>query len=753
MVSRARPPEDAKSRLLKFGAVLLVWSLIICGRLVYIQVLQNDFWERWAKRQQLRGVTISPQRGIIYDRNGQELAMTVRVESIFAVPSEIPNPKTAASLLAAITNEDAGVLLERMRAPKDLVWIARKADSETAARVQAMNLQGIRFRKNSIYARPNAIPDAPATARKLAEVLEEDADSVLERLQAPRDFVWISRKVDADVARRVRALGLRGIYFQSESKRFYPKRTLAASVLGYVGMDDKGLAGIERSFQEELNGVNGRVVFTLDARRKMFGRVEQPPQPGSNIVLTLDEKIQYIAEKELAQAMEETRAKSGTVVVQNPRTGEILALANAPSFNPNRRSTIQPSKLRNHAVTDVYEPGSVFKTVTYASALQEKLAKPDELIDTAPGYIVVGGNRIRDLHRLGTVTLEEGFAHSSGVAAVKMALRLGPDRFYNYIRAFGFGRQTDIELPAETRGLLRSPDNWSGATIGAMAIGQAIGVTPLQIVSMMSAIANDGVYSAPRIVAGTTRPGQGYQRIEFHPQGRHRVLSSYTAAIMRRFAKEVVLNGTARRAILNGYTSGGKTGTAQKVDPKTRRYSPTDYVASFVGFAPVNNPVLTIAVILDTPEGLHQGGQVSAPVFKRVAEQVLAYYGVPHDVEPRQDAAQRLLASRAGERDAEDAGPRMPAQVLDLNSDSESPAPLQPPPPAVDARGGTVVLDQSESSTVPSLLGLSMRAAVEAAHKAGFELQVVGRGVAREQQPPAGAYLPPGSKIAVRFER
>ena len=232
---------------------------------------------------------------------------------------------------------------------------------------------------------------------------------------------------------------------------------------------------------------------------------------------------------------------------------------------------------------------------------------------------------------------------SSDVAAVKMALRLGPERFYKYIRAYGFGQATNIELPGETRGMVRDPSHWHASTIGSMAIGQAVGVTPLQVVSMMSTIANDGIYSSPRIVAGVTPPDQGYQRIEFHPQGQHRVITSYTDALMRRLTEEVVMEGTARRAILDGYTSAGKTGTAQKVDPVTHAYSKTDYMATFVGFAPVNDPAITIAVILDSPRGLHQGGQVSAPVFKRVAEQVLAYYGVPHDVEPKNTPARRAL--------------------------------------------------------------------------------------------------------------
>jgi cell division protein FtsI (penicillin-binding protein 3) len=688
MATGAKPPMDVKSRLVRFGAFLFVWALIIVVRLTILQVVHYREWVQRADRQQQRTVEISPQRGIIFDRNGQELAMTVQVDSIFAVPSEIPDQKTTATLLAGVTGEDADSLLEHMQAQKNFAWIARKVDGETAARVKSLNL--------------------------------------------------------------------RGIYFQKELKRFYPKRGLAAQVLGYVGMEDTGLAGIEHEFQNQLNGVKGRVVITMDARRKWFGHVEQPPQPGSNVVLTIDEKIQFIAEKELQQAMQETQALAGTVVVQNPRTGEILALANAPSFNPNLSHEITPEKLKNHALSDVYEPGSVFKTVTYSSVFEEKLAKPEEIINCDPGYIVVGGIRIRDSHHIGTVTLEKAYAQSSDVGAVKMALRLGPDRFYKHIQDYGFGQLTGVELPGETRGLVRKPSRWAASSIGSMAIGQEVGVTPLQVVSMMSAVANDGMYSSPRILAGVTQPDQGYQRLEFHPQSQHRVISSYTSAIMRRLTEEVVLEGTARRAILDGYTSAGKTGTAQKIDPHTHAYSKTDYVASFVGFTPVNNPAIAIAVILDSPRGLHQGGQVSAPVFKRVAEQVLAYDGVPHDVEPKKNTERRMLVAHAAEGDTEEGQPHASGDTMELENvmvpAPPAAAPLQAPAPApIDARGGTVVLDVGGSSTVPSLLGLSMRDAIGTAHKAGFELQVVGSGTAREQQPPPGSYLPPGSKIAVRF--
>ncbi len=642
MAGGARPPSDIKSRIFKFAGFLFIWALLIVARLTYLQVLQYREWVQRAERQQQRTVEISPQRGIIYDRNGQELAMTVQVDSIFAVPSEVheENQKTTAALLAGVTGADA--------------------------------------------------------------------TGVLERMQSQRNFAWVARKVDSETAARVRSLGLRGIYFQKELKRFYPKRGLAAQVLGYVGMEDTGLAGIERQYQDQLNGAKGRVEITMDARRKWFGHIEHPPEPGSNVVLTIDEKIQYIAEKELQQAMRETQAVSGTVVVQNPRTGEILALANAPSFNPNVSRDIMPEKLKNHAVSDVYEPGSVFKTVTYSSVFEEN----------------------------------------------------------KHMQDYGFGQPTNVELPGETRGLLRKPGKWAASSIGSMAIGQEVGVTPLQVVSMMSAVANDGVYSAPRIVAGVTPPDQGYRRVEFHPQGQRRVISSYTSAIMRRLTEEVVLQGTARRAILDGYTSAGKTGTAQKIDPRTRAYSKTDYVASFVGFAPVNNAAITIAVILDSPRGLHQGGQVSAPVFNRIAAQVLAYLGVPHDVEPKNNPARRALVARAAEKDLEDAQPNasghtmdlagtlIPSGVAPLTAGKTPEQPLQAPAPAkIDARGGSVVLDAGGSSTVPWLLGLSMREAIESAHKAGFELQVVGSGLVREQQPPPGAYLPSGSKIAVRFAR
>jgi cell division protein FtsI (penicillin-binding protein 3) len=724
-MANAPSSNSAKTRLLIFGGIMFGWMLLIGIRLVYLQIYRYGDFVKQAARQQQRTVEVSPRRGVVYDRNGQELAMSVPVDSVFAVPSEIPDQETTASILAKVTGAD----------PQDL----------------------------------------------------------LAKIKAGRNFAWIARKVDGNVSNRIRALNLRGIYFEKESKRYYPKRELAAQVLGFVGTDDEGLAGIERQFEDKLRGEPGTMMISQDARRRWFGRVERQPDPGENVVLTIDEKIQYIVEKELERAMTETGAVAGTVVVQNPRTGEILALANRPTFNPNLSREITPAVLKNHAVSDVYEPGSVFKTVTYSSVLEDHLARPDEMVDCNPGYIMVGGIRIRDSHHVGMVTLDKAYAESSDVGAVKMGLRLGPDRFYKYIRDYGFGQQTGIELPGETRGLVKPPARWSAASIGSMSIGQEVGVTPLQIVSMVSAIANDGIYTSPRIVAGVTNPQNGYQQIVFHPANPHRVISTMTAAQMRHFMELVVLDGTARRAILDGYTSAGKTGTAQKVDPRTHTYSHTDYVGSFVGFAPVNSPALTVAVILDSAKGLHQGGQVSAPVFKRVAEQVLAYMHVPHDVEPKVDFKRQLLLAQAKETDIDESLPHSvddrldipdvpsePARPVNANASvyrskekgvmdaSFTPAPAaqshnaapvnnaplpQPDRHEVPHPSGTVVLDVASGQVVPEFLGKPLRVAVQLAQQSGVELQVIGSGVAREQSPAPGTRVPAGSKVAVRFTR
>lgn len=725
-------PNTGKRRLLIFAAILSLWMTAVCCRLVQMQVLHYGDYVQRALRQQSRTITVEPRRGIIYDRNGSELAMSIDVESVFAVPSEIPDQESTASILAKVLNLD----------PQEIVA----------------------------------------------------------RMKQSRNFAWVARKVDAETSARVRTLGLRGIYFRNEPKRFYPKRELAAQLLGYVGLDDEGLGGIEREFNDDLQGIPGRELISVDARRKWFGRVERQPEPGQNLVLTIDGTIQYIAERELAQGIQETKAIAGTVVVQNPRTGEILALANFPTFNPNVFNQVPKEALKNRAVSDVYEPGSVFKIVTYSAAFEQNLARPEELIDCQNGSINVFGMRIRDHERLGTVTIAEALAHSSDVAAIKVGMRLGNERLDHYIRAYGFGATTGVELPGETRGLAKPVNRWSKVSIGAISMGQEIGVTPLQVISMISTIANDGVYTPPRIVAGELQPNAGPKPVMFHPAQQRRVVSPETAVKMKKMMEGVVLFGTARRAALEGYSVAGKTGTAQKVDPKSGTYSKTKYIASFVGFAPVNEPAVTIAVILDSAEGLHQGGQVSAPVFRRIAQQVLEYMHVPHDVELKNDAKRQTLLAFAKEADAEDApsdhlgsplvmsdaepdaspSPGAPASASDavsakavsagdakivdagLRIATVNSAPLPDTTPAANTAAppdspsampvnGTAVLDVDSGVVVPSFVGKTLRSSVETAQKTGLEINAIGSGVARDQWPAPGSHLPAGQRITVRF--
>src|SRR5580700_873791 len=609
--------NGARFRLYTLSGLLCLWLVIICLRLVYLQIFCYGDFERRAQHQQQRSFDLSPKRGVIYDRAGRELAMSIQVDSAFIVPSETPDLANTVSLISRITQDDPRVVLADCRVHKTFCWVARKADAEVIERIRALNLQGI--------------------------------------------------------------------HFQKEAKRFYPKRELAAQVLGYVGTDDQGLSGLERQFNSQLQGKPGKLMISVDARKRWFASVEKEPEAGSSLVLTIDQNIQYIAERELERGMEETHAIAGTVIVENPHTGEILALTNRPTFNPNIRKEIKNEALKDRAVSDVYEPGSTFKIVTISGGLEEKVTRPDEMFDCQMGSIVINGMRIRDSKPHGVLSVADIIAESSDVGAIKVALRLGDERFYKYIRAFGFGQQTGIELPGETRGLTKPVERWSKVSIGAISMGQEIGISPLQLASLISTIANDGVHVPPRIVAGTlspqTAPQNAPQTIAFQPVAGTRVISSLTAAQMRQMLQGVVLHGTGRKAILEGYSSAGKTGTAQKVDPATGAYSKTKYVASFAGFAPINNPQLAVVVILDSAVGLHQGGQVSAPVFQRIMQQVLEYEHVPHDVEL--PASRQVLLARRNvpDKNLEESSPDHLGASLDMaEAASEAPGTTQPKP-------------------------------------------------------------------------
>ena len=671
------------------AAAAVLWVIGLFARLYYLQIIQYVDLMARAQRQQCRVIEVTPKRGTIYDRQMQPLAISLSVDSVYAMPTEIPDPELVAKSAAPILGLDA------------------------------IELEG--------------------------------------RLRASRTFCWVKRKVSDEQAERLRALNLKGVYFQQEAKRFYPHHELAAHVVGYVGVDDDGLAGQEYALNEQIRGQAGKALVAADARRQTFRSQGWEGQPGKNVVLTLDRTIQYIVEKELRAAVQKWQAAGGTVIVQNPGTGEVLAMANEPTFDPNRFQESSFEAHLNRAVGWVYEPGSTFKLVTLAAALEEQLTTPNEVINCQHGSIVLAGHVIHDHEPYDNLTVEQVLAQSSGVGVIKLALRLGEERFYRYITAFGFGARTGIEAPGEERGLVKPPRRWSGISIGEMSMGQEVGVTPLQIVSAYSAIANGGVVFQPRLVRDVFL---GNAHDPLLPAAGHRVVSERTAATMRQFLTAVVEGGTGQEAQLNGYTAAGKTGTAQKIDP-SGSYSKTHYAASFAGFAPVSRPAVTILVVIDSPVGAIYGAEVAAPVFRSIAEQTLAYLNIPHDNPSRWPSVVRSLpADVPGQKLAQRAG------LLPSGPDSAGAATSSVRPasfssleliaslgtePAGDL--GTMGLEDGPSVTVPDLTGLAVRQVALECQHLGLELNLTGSGLAVEQNPAGGSQIPVGSHIWVRFAR
>jgi cell division protein FtsI (penicillin-binding protein 3) len=764
-----------RMRILGVLAIFLFWGTLITGRLVWLQVIRHSEWAERAARQQERTFTVAPRRGVLFDRDLHPLAMTVIADSIYAVPSEIGDANKAA----------------------DATMLARLVHTD---------------------------PEDRFTTEKQIE----------RRLTDSRNFAWVARKQSPAVIARVKALNLKGVYFQKEFKRFYPDQQLAAQVLGYVGMDDDGLAGVEEDYEKQLHGTPGHMLTAVDARHHALDSQERDPLAGQNLVLSIDANIQFMAEQALDRNMERTGAANGTVVVQDPHTGQILALAIRPTFNPNNFRHTDRSLLTDRAVSDVYEPGSTFKLVAYSAALNEKIITPDSMIPTLGGVINVAGRLVHDdrdaiiyeSHHGNVLSAKEALWESSDVAAIELAQRMGPDRFYQYIRAYGFGQKSGIELPGETRGLVKPPSRWQPTTIGSIPMGQEIAVTPIQLVTMASTIANGGVYLPPHIVlestdatqaSGTLKPvafRMGEEMPDPLPAAAHRVVSELTSAQMRRVMEGVVLYGTGRPAQLDGYSAAGKTGTAQKIDPVTHTYSRTKYVASFVGFAPVSDPAVTIAVVMDSPsKGSHFGTAVSAPVFHDLAQQILEYLGVPHDQElqpvkeiakstrpepddvPQQSAEQlQSLFAEVNDLPPDDplrnpANQGPPQQTAEVSADANQPtvpglappssaepgfeasgvkrkpvvvagelsgqqahaARLPSPPLPVPNQNHETVTIANQRVAVPSFAGKSLREVVIQASNAGLGVQIVGSGLARDQVPAAGTMVPAGTDIVVRF--
>jgi cell division protein FtsI (penicillin-binding protein 3) len=754
----------APIRRIRFAYVALFfcfWTVLIAGRLAWLQVVRHSDFVHRAAMQQQRTFEVAPRRGVMYDRNLRELAVTVQADSVFAVPSELgDNRASAAEILAEIVHSD---------------------------------------------------PQDNFTSKQ----------QMLARFNASRGFAWVARRINPETAQRVRELNLKGVYFQKEFKRFYPNNDLAAQVLGYVGTDDTGLGGLEQKFDDDMHGVSGHMLTAVDAKRHVLGSEESQPMPGENLVLSIDANIQYMAERALDAQMEKMKAAHGTVVVQDPHTGQILALAISPRFNPNDQKHMDASVLQNLAVSDVYEPGSTFKLVTYSAALDGAGVQPTDMVDCQGGSMTMYGRTLHDdkSDRFGVVTVQYALEHSSDVGAAKMALKLGNQKFYDYVRGFGFGDRSGIELPSETRGLLRNPRKWGSTSILSIAIGQEVGVTPVQLVTMVSTIANGGVYMPPHVLLESTDEMKGDARLkpaafrpsnqlpDTLPDGAHRVISEMTSAKMRKMMQGIVVEGTGKRAALNGYSTGGKTGTAQKIDPATHTYSHTKLVASFAGFAPVSNPAISVAVVIDTPTvGTRYGAETSAPVFAEVAQEVLEYLGVPHD-QPLKTKKEMMVAQKEIPEDGpSESVADLNAMFDDVNSlpaddplrtqanvvaqGSEKPAVAEskasgptlgamsllpaktvaafhassndvPAAPVTVAKvdqpvtkgKGAVVVNAALRVPVPSFEGAALRSVVERAEAIGLRVQAVGSGLAREQVPAAGTMVPAGTEVVVRFAR
>lgn len=558
-------------------ALLFVVCFSIVGiRAWFLQILRSPELTRTLERQYKTSVLLSPRRGTIYDRNGNELAISIEVESLFA--------------------------------------------------------------------RPHRISDPDRTARSLAAILGLAPDAVAEKLREEKPFVWIERKISQQQAQAIRELGEPGLEFAAESRRTYPNGELAGQVLGFAGLDSEGLEGLEFKLNDILRGTPQRVAANRDARgRRLFseGFCSSAQDDGSDVFLTIDKTIQYIAEKELQATVEATGARHGVALVMDPWSGDILAMAVAPLFDPNRYAQYGPDVWRNRAVADVLEPGSTFKPFVVAAALEEKIISPEDTFFCENGTYRIAGRTISDVHPYGWLNVAHIIKYSSNIGVSKISKHLGTPSFFEYISKFGFARETGVQFPAEASGCLPRAHRLPEHTRSVISFGHSISVTPLQLAQAYSAIANGGVLKRPNIVR-MVKDSDGNTRAGGFPGDAQRVISPATARVLSGMLQTVVEEGgTGMKAAVPGFSVAGKTGTARKLCGGT--YSNKRLVGSFAGFCPADNPRITVVVIIDEPQTMTYGGQCAAPVFSRIAQQVMNYLNVA----PRVQVASGAVTGQA----------------------------------------------------------------------------------------------------------
>jgi cell division protein FtsI (penicillin-binding protein 3) len=638
-----------------------VWSAAIEARLVYLQIFRRADLTARADRQQSRTIESPAKRGEILDRNGRILARSIDADTIYAVPTELGDPDQAAATLC----------------------------------------------------------------RALRDCEAGDRAAIADRIRKGKHFAYVRRQVSPEQARRVADLDMEGIGFIRENQRRYPNRELASHLLGYVGVDNVGLGGIEGTYDSLIRGKAGTILVQTDARRHAFSRVERPPTTGASLELTIDQYLQYVAERELRAGVESSGASAGSAVIMDPATGEILALANYPSFNPNAYREARVESRRNRAVQDYYEPGSTFKIVTASAAFEEKAITPEAMIDASAGNIRFGSRVINDDHNYGVLSFADVIVRSSNVGAIKVALRLGPEKIGDYVKRFGFGKPTSPDFRGESPGMVWDPSSLNDSALASVAMGYQVGVTPLQMAVAVSAVANGGDLFQPRAVRAVIR---GDRRLPVPHRVHGRVASESTMATLTGIMEKVVEVGTGERAQVPGYTVAGKTGTAKKlVNGSYRGHS--DYNVSFVGFVPSRQPAFAIVVVVDSPHRVSPyGGVVAAPIFQRIATAALRQYGIPASI----DAPEPVLASRPDE-----------------TGQLAAAGPVTPPPSLVPVPATASI----SASQFPDVTGLSAREALAVISRLGLTAQLRGSGLVVDQSPAPGEPLDSGVAVVLTLER
>ncbi len=677
--------DRAGKRVMWFGGAILLWGSLILMQLFRLQVVRHGDYLRAAQKQQEETVEIAAPRGSIFDRSGQLLAGSTKRVSVYLDPLQVPDLQLASGILSGVLRIDPASLYGRIQ------WYAANQ----------------------------------------------------------RGFMWVARSIEPGQYERLRSLGLDWIRFADESRRNYPRNTLAAHVIGAVDREEMGQWGLEKSLESDLQGLPGSVRVLTDAKgRGIDSHPETDPRPGLDLVLSIDERIQLPAQDAIAAAVQDAHAESGSVVVMDPYHGDILALASYPPFDPNQPPGRgeSPTARFNHAVSVPFEPGSVFKVITLSAALETTELKPSSMINCYNGSFTMAGRTVHEAHHgYGIMPMEMVLAKSSNIGAIQIGLRVGSSTLYEYVRRFGLGARTGIPLPAESPGLVRKLAKWRTTSLMSVSMGHEVGVTTLQLAQACSAVANGGLLVPPRLILK-----KGTTAVPVVPP--HRILKAETTITMRKMMEGVVLIGTGKKAKLSGYSSAGKTGSAQIFDYATGRYTHS-YNASFMGFAPVTNPAIVVVVTLNGTHGTAGfGGAVAAPVFHDIAGEALRVLDVPRDLPD-------TIPDPPETNVAEDAPPTIdgPADPPALEEVAEAEAPAipnavpmygPPPPPAP-----LVPVAQETGPKAPNFIGLSMRSVVTLAQAQGLPVILAGTGIVRRQAPPPGAVLHDGERIRVDLGR